>query len=325
MAPHSSTLAWKIPWMVEPGIRSPWGHRVRHDWATSLSLFTFILWRRKWQPIPVFLPRESQGRRSLVGCRLWDRTESDMTEVTYQQRQQHHIYQWIVRFCWIQSVHVQGKGGDQGLWPSRSLQGHGASFSHPGSPVYLPAFSTCLSVPGCGVWFLQSTHPSTETWETSCPSSDWNCVGWLLLSFWFIAMLLLYEIKLLNVKKKKKKETCMHACSVAQSCLFCNPINCSPPRSSVRRIFQARILEWVTISYSRGSSRPRDWACVSCIGRQILYQGTTWEAPKETYPWWLSGKESTWNAGDLGLTPGLGRSPGGGHGYPLLYSSWRIP
>ena len=41
----------------------------RHDWATSLSLFTFIHWRRKWQPSPVFLPGESQGQQSLVGCR----------------------------------------------------------------------------------------------------------------------------------------------------------------------------------------------------------------------------------------------------------------
>ena len=48
---------------------SPWGHRVGHDWATSLSLFTFMHWRRKWQPTPVFLPGESQGRGSLVGCR----------------------------------------------------------------------------------------------------------------------------------------------------------------------------------------------------------------------------------------------------------------
>ena len=44
--------------------------------------FTFMHWRRKWQPTPVFLPRESQGRRGLVGCRLWSRTESDTTEAT---------------------------------------------------------------------------------------------------------------------------------------------------------------------------------------------------------------------------------------------------
>ena len=55
---------------------------VRRNWATSLSLFTFAHWRGKWQPTPVFLPGESQGRGSLVGCRLWGRTESDTTEVT---------------------------------------------------------------------------------------------------------------------------------------------------------------------------------------------------------------------------------------------------
>ena len=83
MAPHSSTLAWKIPWMEEPGrLQSMGSLRVGHDWATSLSLFTFMHWRRKWQPTPAFLPGESQGWRSLVGCCLWGHTESDTTEET---------------------------------------------------------------------------------------------------------------------------------------------------------------------------------------------------------------------------------------------------
>ena len=83
MAPHSSTLAWKSPWTEEPGrLQSMGSQRVGHDWATSLSLFTFMHWRRKWQPTPVFLPGESQGLGSLVGCRLWGCTESDMTEAT---------------------------------------------------------------------------------------------------------------------------------------------------------------------------------------------------------------------------------------------------
>ena len=83
MAPHSSTLAWKIPWMEEPGrLQSMGWLRVGHDWATSLSFFTFMHWRRKWQPTPVFVPGESQGRGSLVGCRLWSHTESDTTEAT---------------------------------------------------------------------------------------------------------------------------------------------------------------------------------------------------------------------------------------------------
>ena len=83
MATHSSTLAWKIPWLEEPGgLQSMRSLRVGHDWATSLSLFTLIHWRRKWQPTPVFLPGESQGRGSLVDCRLWGRTESGTTEAT---------------------------------------------------------------------------------------------------------------------------------------------------------------------------------------------------------------------------------------------------
>ena len=69
MAPHSSTLAWKIPWMEEPGgLQSMGLLRVGHDWMTSLSLFTFMHWRRQWQPTPVFWPGEYEGRGSLVGC-----------------------------------------------------------------------------------------------------------------------------------------------------------------------------------------------------------------------------------------------------------------
>ena len=67
MAPHSS--------------RSMRSLRVGHDWATSLSLFTFVHWRRKWQPTPVFLPGESQGRGSLMGCCLWGRTEQSRTRL----------------------------------------------------------------------------------------------------------------------------------------------------------------------------------------------------------------------------------------------------
>jgi len=83
MATHSSTLAWKIPWAEEPGgLQSMGSLGVGQDRVTSLSLFTFMHWRRKWQPTPVFLPGESQEPGSLVGCRLWGRTELDTIEVT---------------------------------------------------------------------------------------------------------------------------------------------------------------------------------------------------------------------------------------------------
>ena len=63
MATHPSTLASKIPWMEEPGrLQSMGSRRGGHDWATSLSPFTFMHWRRKWQSTPVFLPGEFQGR-----------------------------------------------------------------------------------------------------------------------------------------------------------------------------------------------------------------------------------------------------------------------
>ena len=69
MAPHSSTLAWKIPWMEEPGrLQSRGSRRVGHDRVTLLSLFTFMHWRRKWQHTPVFLPGESQGREAWLAA-----------------------------------------------------------------------------------------------------------------------------------------------------------------------------------------------------------------------------------------------------------------
>ena len=96
-------------------------------------------------------------------------------------------------------------------------------------------------------------------------------------------------------------------CSVIKLCLtLCDPMDWNPPGSSVHKISQARILEWVAISFSKGSSWPRDWTCVSCIGRRILHCWATrevhlsgywavvlnWERgeilhlPQEL-PWWL--------------------------------------
>ena len=87
--------------------------------------------------------------------------------------------------------------------------------------------------------------------------------------------------------------------------------------SFVHAILQARILEWVAISLSRGSSQPRDRTCIS-YELFILY----WGIPNKGLLCWLRGKEYTRNAGDTrhtGLIPGSGRSPGGGNGYPRQY------
>ena len=72
-----------------------------------------------------------------------------------------------------------------------------------------------------------------------------------------------------------------HLCLHVQllSCLrLCDLMDYSPPDSSFHGIFQARILEWVAISSSRGSSRPRDWTCVFCAGKWILYHWAIWKA-----------------------------------------------
>ena len=87
MAPHSSTLAWKIPWMGEPGrLQSMGSLQVRHDWATSLWLFTFMHWRRTWQPTPVF---------QWVGSKI-------QVAKGLELQLQHQSFQWIfkVDFIW---------------------------------------------------------------------------------------------------------------------------------------------------------------------------------------------------------------------------------
>ena len=143
-----------------------------------------------------------------------------------------------------------------------------------------------------------------------------------------------------SVKRKKMRRrwisyTRTHTASyrewkseVTQSCpTLCNPMDCSPKGSSVHGIFQARILEWVAISFSRGSSQPRDGTWVSCIAGRLF---TTWatresenerggtisEVIKSQHPWHGSSANrecslGTWNAFLLekGITPGLAGSP----------------
>ena len=109
VAPHSSTLAWKVPWTEKPGrLQSMGSLRVGHDWATSLLLFTFMHWRRKWQPTPVFLSGESQGRGNLVGCRLWGRksrtrlkrlSSSIISEILYSYMVMYYIILFPKLIC----------------------------------------------------------------------------------------------------------------------------------------------------------------------------------------------------------------------------------
>ena len=96
------------------------------------------------------------------------------------------------------------------------------------------------------------------------------------------------------------------------------------------RFFQARILEWVAISFSRGSSQPRNRTWVSCTGSgwsgdEVIITGQSGKSLKQSFeigmgfPCSSVGKESACSAEDLGSIPGLGRSPGERNGYPLQY------
>ena len=82
MAPHSRTLAWKIPWTEEPGGLQSMGSLSQARLSDFTFTFHFHALEKEMATIPVFLPGEPQGRGSLVGCSLWGRTESDTTEAT---------------------------------------------------------------------------------------------------------------------------------------------------------------------------------------------------------------------------------------------------
>ena len=112
------------------------------------------------------------------------------------------------------------------------------------------------------------------------------------------------------------------------------PTLCDPMDNTVHGILQARILEWVAISFSRGSSQPRNQTQVSCIAGRFFTNWATREAQhvhfllslitlRHRFPPSSVGKESACNAGDLGLIPALGRCPGEGNGNPLQYSCLR--
>ena len=133
-----------------------------------------------------------------------------------------------------------------------------------------------------------------------------------------------------------------NVCSVAQSCpTLYDPMDCSLPGSSVHGIFQARILEWVVISFSTGYSQPRNWTCVPCIscsGRQILYHCVTWETQLKKIPISYSElgvsqvvlvvKNLLANAGDIrdmGSIPRPGKSPGIENGNSLQYLCLQNP
>ena len=155
------------------------------------------------------------------------------------------------------------------------------------------------SIPGSGrspgggngnpLRYLAREIPWTEE-SGGLQSMGWQRVRHAWATSLSLSFLLIGDYKILSIVPCAVQQilavylficVCACGCAPLPSLTLCNPMSCSPPGSPVHRIFQARILEGVSISSSRGSSRSRDQthiSCVSWIGRQILYHCTIWEA-----------------------------------------------
>ena len=156
MATHSSTLAWKIPWAEEHGrLQSMGSLRVGHDCATLLSLFTFIHWRRKRQPTPVFLPGESQGR----GGAWWAAVYGVAQSWTRLKQLSSNFKSQIKK-----RVNSTGRHG----WPAR--EGMSRSSQERGGGQGRPIPPSCLSL-SCPPFFpLPSLFPLFNTHvQCTCP------------------------------------------------------------------------------------------------------------------------------------------------------------
>ena len=153
MAPHSSNLAWKIPWTEEPGrLQSMGSLRIRHDWATSLSLFTFMHWRRKWQPIQCSClenPRDQGGWWAAIygvaQSRTWLKRLSSSSS----------LQRGFPRWRWL-----KGKESACDVGATGSIPGSGRS---PGVEHSDPLQYSCLENPtDRGAW-QATVHRVTES------------------------------------------------------------------------------------------------------------------------------------------------------------------
>ena len=165
----------------------------------------------------------------------------------------------------------------------------------PPTPVFLPGkLHGQRSLVGYSSWDCKhlgttelNTHTHTHThtqskctqhWGNKSPERAWI---WLLMCFpiWWMALHFVspfsaWPILYHTSPSVKCRCVCSHLCPI-----LCYPMDCSPSGSSAHGIFQARILEWVAISFCRGSSPPRYWtrvSCLSCTGRQIHYYCITY-------------------------------------------------
>ena len=123
--------------------------------------------------------------------------------------------------------------------------------------------------------YLQAGYHQTKSQKVWFLLLTFQASVWASISFTYLKMFIYWG----TIRGWHSSRFWGCCCLVIRSCLFCNPMDYSPLGSFVHRISQARIVEWVAVSFSRGSSQPRDRTYVSCIGRWILYHWVTREVP----------------------------------------------
>ena len=249
-------------------IPSVYPHRVGQAWWRTNILWVqpstnnwwelVDRWRRQWHPTPVLLPGKSHGWRSLVGCSPWGHEESDKTE--------------RLHFHFSLSCTGEGNGNplqcsclenprDGGAWWAaiygvaqsqtwlkwRSSSSSSSSSRRIDIPTLLP-FGCAISEVCVLDWLPEL--PSGITLQLSKAVTCFTIIPFLAFSPIPSYFPLTFKCSLKEMKVKVL---------AIQSCLtLCGPMDCSPPGSSVHRILQARIVEWVAIPFCRGSSQPRD-------------------------------------------------------------------
>ena len=168
MAPHSSTLAWKIPWTEGPGgLQSMGSRRIGHDWVISLSLFTFMHQRRKWQPTPVFLPGESQGQGAWwasVHEVVQSPTQLKQLSICPQAMQETPVqFLGWWRKCQPTPVFLPGESQGQGAWWA-------AIYGVAQSQIWLKRLSSSSSSKAVYCHPAYLTYIQSTSWETL----DWK-------------------------------------------------------------------------------------------------------------------------------------------------------
>ena len=218
-------------------------------------------WRRKWPPTPVFLPGEPQGRGILVGCPLWGHTESDTTERLHFHFHSHALEKEMAIHSSVLAWRIPGTGSRVGrrLWghtesdmtealSSSSSGCAGRQNPEPGAKITynFPSGPSLGAFEPRVVKFLVASHQTASCFPMQGEvggHKDHNTVE----------MMHRHRSKAIN--GRKQFITPHSLTQDAQSCpTLCDPMDHSPPGSSVHGSFQARILEWVAVSSSRGSS-----------------------------------------------------------------------